>query len=124
MERQESPGQLIVFDPPKEFRRGAKGVYEPPREILQSIPGLKMVEMDRRKEFAWCCGAGGGVKETNPDYALWTAEKRVQEAVSTKAEAIVTGCPGCESLFNNAIGKSNSGLKVYDIVELLSKATL
>ena len=121
---QRVPGQLIIFDPPKEFRRGTKGVYEPPRELMQKIPGLKLVEMDRHKEFAWCCGAGGGVKETNPEYALWTATERIHEAASTRAEAIVTGCPGCESLFNAAIGKNNSKLKVYDIVEILAMATL
>jgi Fe-S oxidoreductase len=118
------PGQLIVFDPPKEFRRGTKGVYEPPRNLLQSIPGLKMVEMVRHEEFAWCCGAGGGVSETNPEYALWTATKRIEEATSTKAEAIVTGCPGCENLFEAAIRKNESRLKVYDIVEILSRAIL
>jgi Fe-S oxidoreductase len=118
------PGQLIVFDPPKEFRRGDKGVYAPPRELLQSIPGLKLVEMDRHKEFAWCCGSGGGVKETNPEYALWTATKRIEEAADTKAEAIATGCPGCENLFDAAIQKNNSDLKVYDIVEILAKAIL
>lgn len=37
------------------------GVYEPPREILRSIPGIELVEMYRIKEYAWCCGAGGGV---------------------------------------------------------------
>jgi Fe-S oxidoreductase len=80
--------------------------------------------MDRHKEFAWCCGGGGGVKETNPEYAVWTATKRVEEAVSAKADAIVTGCPGCENLFDKAAKKNSSSLKVYDIVEILSMATL
>lgn len=121
---QRVPGQLIIFDPPKEFRRGTKGVYEPPRELLQNIPGLKLVEMDRNKEFAWCCGGGGGVRETNPEYAVWTASKRIEEAASVKAEAIVTGCPGCENLFDTAIRENSCSLKVYDIVEMLSMATL
>ena len=47
-------GQLIVHDPPKEYRRGTFGVYQPPREVLQLIPGLKVVEMERIKEYAWC----------------------------------------------------------------------
>ena len=38
------------------------GVYEPARDLLKSIPGLKLVEMDRIREYAWCCGAGGGVE--------------------------------------------------------------
>jgi Fe-S oxidoreductase len=116
------PGHIIVFDPPKEFRRGTHGVYEPPREILRSIPGLSLVEMDRVKEYAWCCGAGGGVRETNPGFALWTARERLKEAESTGAEALVTACPGCEKNFKNAISESGGTLKVYDVVELLEKA--
>lgn len=118
------PGQLIIFDPPKEFRRGTYGVYEPPREVLGSIPGLKLVEMSRRKEFAWCCGAGGGVKETNPDFANWTATERIKEARETGAVALATACPGCESILGAAVRESGDGMKVYDIVELLAASVL
>jgi len=116
------PGHIRIFDPPKEFRRGTYGVYEPPRDILKSVPGLKLVEMDRIKEYAWCCGAGGGVKETNPEFAKWTAKERIDEAESTGAEAVVTACPGCEQNFNDTIKENRSSLKVYDVVELLEKA--
>ena len=116
------PGHIRIFDPPKEFRRGTYGIYEPPRDVLSSVPGLKLVEMDRIKEFAWCCGAGGGVKETNPEFAQWTAKERIDEAESTGAEAIVTACPGCEQNFNDTVKDNRSSLKVYDVVELLEKA--
>jgi len=116
------PGYKFVFDPPKEYRRGTHGVYEPPREVLTSIPGLKLSEMDRIKEYAWCCGAGGGVNESNPEFSMWTAKERIEEAESTGAEAIVTACPWCEKTFNQAIKASGSSLKVYDVVELLEKA--
>jgi Fe-S oxidoreductase len=116
------PGDRFVFDPPKEYRRGTKGVYEPPRDVLKSLPGLKLTEMSRIKEYSWCCGAGGGVSESNPNFARWTALKRIEEAVSTGAGAIVTACPWCEKNFNEALGESGSSLKVYDIVELVEKA--
>jgi Fe-S oxidoreductase len=119
----EVPGHIRVFDPPKEFRRGTYGIYEPPRDVLKSIPGLKLVEMDRIKEYAWCCGAGGGVKETNPGFAQWTAQERITEAESTGAEAIATACPGCEQNLNDTIKENGSNLKVYDVAELLEKAT-
>jgi Fe-S oxidoreductase len=116
------PGHIRIFDPPKEFRRGTFGIYEPPRDVLRSIPDLKLVEMDRIKEYAWCCGAGGGVKESNPGFATWTAKERIDEAESTGAEAIVTACPGCERNFKDAIKECGSSLKVYDVVELLAEA--
>jgi Fe-S oxidoreductase len=90
------PGHRFVFDPPKTYRRGSNGVYEPPRDVLRSIPGVKLAEMVRIKEYTWCCGAGGGVNESNPEFALWTAKERLDEAGATGAEAIVTACPWCE----------------------------
>lgn len=116
------PGQMRLFDPPKEFRRGTYGVYEPPRDILKSIPGLEIVEMKRIKEYAWCCGGGGGVQESNPEYAEWTAQQRMEEAELTGADSIVTACPGCEKIFRDTIKHCGSKLKTYDIVELLNKA--
>jgi len=118
------PGHIRIFDPPKEFQRGTYGIYQPPRDVLNSIPGLKLIEMGRVKEYAWCCGAGGGVKETNPEFARFTARERIKEAESTGAEAIVTACPGCEKNFDEAIKENGSALKVYDVVELVAKATL
>lgn len=113
---------IRVFDPPKEYRRGTHGVYEPPRDVLKSIRGLKLVEMDRIKEYAWCCGAGGGVNETNPEFSLWTANERIKEAEMTGAAAIVTACPWCIKNFNEVIAQKGSNLKVFDIIELLEKA--
>ncbi|OGO30753.1 MAG: hypothetical protein A2Z29_03620 [Chloroflexi bacterium RBG_16_56_11] len=115
-------GDLRTFEPPKLYRRGMYGVYEPPRDVLKSIPGLKIVEMDRIKEYAWCCGAGGGVIESNPEFAMWTANERIDEAGSTGAEAIATACPWCELMLGQSVKSKGSNLAVYDIVELLEKA--
>jgi Fe-S oxidoreductase len=111
-----------IFNPPKEFMRGTYGIYEPPRDILRSIPGLKLVEMDRIKEYAWCCGAGGGVSVSNPDFSRWTARERIGEAESTGAEALVTACPWCIKNFDEAIKEKGSKIAIYDIVEMLEKA--
>lgn len=129
---------MRVYDPPRTLRRGTYGVYEPPRDLLKSIPGVKLVEMDRIREYGWCCGAGGGVRESNPEFAAWTAAERLSEAESTGAEALVTACPHCvQNLSGNggrgeegdgdargrAVGGPGSGgLPVYDIIEILDKA--
>ncbi len=123
-EGKQIPGQIRLFDPPREFRRGTYGVYQPPRELLAAIPGVTLREMDRTREYAWCCGSGGGVKESNPGFAEWTARERLTEAESTGAEALVTACPGCEKNFSDVLQNPEDSLKIYDIVELLAKATL
>lgn len=116
------PGDRFVFDPPKPYRRGTNGVYEPPRDVIRAIHGIRFTEMTRIKEYSWCCGAGGGVSESNPEFAVWTSQDRINEATSTGAEAIVTACPWCEKTLNEAVKESGSNMKVYDIVELVEKA--
>jgi len=115
-------GQMIVHDPPKKFRRGAGGVYEPPRDILKNIPGLNFVEMYRIREYAWCCGAGGGVIDAFPDFAEWTGAERLREAKAVGAEAIVSACPWCKRSFLNAARETGEKIEVYDIIELVQKA--
>ena len=90
--------------------------------MLRSIPGLELVEMERIKEYSWCCGAGGGVKEAYPDFALWTAKERIEEAKATGAEAIVTACPRCERNFIDAANRNGEKMKVYDILDLVEEA--
>ena len=120
----ELPGPSRIFDPPREFMRGTYGVYEPPRELLKSIPGVRLVEMDRVKEYAWCCGAGGGVRESNPEFADWSAAARIQEAETTGADAIVTACPGCQHGLAAAARKEGGAMQVYDIAEILGQSIL
>ena len=115
-------GQVIIHEPPKSTNYGANGVYEPPRDILNGIPGLKLVEMERIREYAWCCGAGGGVREGYPDFSSWTAKERIEEAKSTGAQAIVSACPWCERNFIDAVSENGGKMKVYDVVELVEQA--
>ena len=116
------PGDRFVFDPPKPYRRGTNGVYEPPREVITSLPGVTLTEMDRIKEYAWCGGSCGGVIDSNPEFAEWTANGEDRGSSSTGAEAIVTASPWSEKLFADTIAKNGGSLKVYDIVELVDQA--
>lgn len=115
-------GQMVVHEPKKPRYNGAMGIYDAPREILKRIPGIELIEMERIREYAWCCGAGGGVLEAFPEYSLWTAGERIEEAVATGAEAIVTACGWCERNFTDAIKENNQRMQVYDIVELVQQA--
>jgi len=109
-----------LYDPPKKLNRGTNGVYEPPRNVLRSIPGIDLIEMERIKEFSWCCASGGGVKSAFPDFAIWSARERINEAKSTGADALVTSCPWCEANFMDANEEEQSGeIKLYDLVDLV-----
>jgi Fe-S oxidoreductase len=114
--------QMYIYDPPKPWRKGTNGVYEIPRDVIKAVPGLKLAEMTRIKEYSWCCGAGGGVIESYPDFAIWTALERIEEAKSTGAEALVTACPWCKRNFLDALKESGDKLKILDIVELVEQS--
>jgi Fe-S oxidoreductase len=111
-----------VVTPPLERRRGTNGVYQPPRDILKSIPGVELVEMIRMRENAFCCGAGRGTKEAFPEFASWAAEQRLIEAKAVGAEAIVSTCPWCKNNFSQVLKKNGDSVKVFDISELILSA--
>jgi len=76
--------------------------------------------MVRNKENAWCCGAGGGVKAAFKDMALETAIDRINEAVDTGADILVSSCPFCQRNLMDAIKESGAKIEFKDIVELVN----
>jgi Fe-S oxidoreductase len=114
--------QVHTWEPRRPRYNGAYGIYDPPRNILNSIPGIKLVEMERIREYSWCCGAGGGCSDTYPEFSSWTAGERISEANSTGAKALVTACPWCESNFKNAVDEKGNKIQVFDIIELVWQA--
>ncbi len=89
---------------------------------MKSVPGLKLVEMNRNKDDSWCCGAGGWLRNGYLDLAQWTADKRIEEAETTGAEALVTYCPHCEENLGEAIQRRGNNMKIYDLLDLVLQA--
>jgi Fe-S oxidoreductase len=96
------------------------GMYKAPRDVLQKIPGIELVEMTRNRHNAWCCGSGGGVRSAFKDLSSFAAKERIEEAMETEAEAIVSSCPFCLNQFKSNI--EDNGIQTYDISELIKKA--
>lgn len=111
-----------ITDPPKQIRRGSKGVYFQPRKILAAIPGLELVEMERVRENAFCCGAGGSVRRFAKDFALTTGAERLSEAVDSGAELLATACPFCKTNLSEAARTRGLRIDIRDIVEIAAEA--
>ena len=114
--------QIQIWEPRRPRYNGANGIYDAPRNILEAIPGVNLVEMERIREYSWCCGAGGGCNESNPEFSAWTAGERITEANSTGADAMVTACPWCKDNFDKAVDEDGNGIDVVDIIDLVAKA--
>jgi Fe-S oxidoreductase len=114
--------QVHTWEPRRPRYTGAFGIYDAPRNIINSIPGVELVEMERIREYSWCCGAGGGCSDTLPEFSSWTAGERLTEANATGADAIVSACPWCTNNFANAVDENGNKMQVLDIIELVQKA--
>jgi len=112
--------KAAYHDPCRLGRR--HGIFDAPRNILESIPGLELVEFERARKNSLCCGGGGSVMFWEPDYVRWTTDERIFEAEYLGAEAIVTACPICVRLFEEAIAAKGSEMKVYDLAEMLERS--
>ncbi|MFJ8247069.1 (Fe-S)-binding protein [Peribacillus asahii] len=99
-------------------------VYDPPREILKAIPGVKVVEADRNRENAMCCGAGGGMMWTEENTGTRINIARTEQLLETKPTMIGSGCPYCLTMISDGVkAKEVEGtVENYDIVEILEKA--
>ncbi|RIK06115.1 MAG: hypothetical protein DCC49_11765 [Acidobacteria bacterium] len=112
------------LDRPDEMRRaGQGGRYDEPRRLIESIPGVELVEMERIREYSWCCGAGGGCYESQEEFSLETAKERIEEAIATGADTLVTSCPWCVNNFNLAIEAMETGaIEVVGISQFIEEA--
>lgn len=115
--------ETVAFHDPCNLGRRAK-VYDAPRKVINAIKGINLREMERSREIAWCCGAGGGVMLAHPDFMRWVAEQRIKEAERIGATILITACPWCEYSFKQAIEATGSPLKLKNIVELIKEAYL
>ena len=95
------------------------GVYQAPRTILGSIPGIQLVEMERNQRWAWCCGGGGGAPEAYPELAQWNAQDRMREAMDTGAALVLTSSALCQQSFSAA---SDGTLPTMDLLEFACQA--
>jgi Fe-S oxidoreductase len=97
------------------------GVYEPPRRVLRSIPGLRLLEPPLTGSHALCCGGGGGLWMYNKDLAEKVTRMKLGEQLGPLgADGIVTGCPNCMLIMKYAAGPG-SEKSILDLSEIVDR---
>lgn len=113
--------KVIYHDPC--FLGKQNDVYDEPRQVIESLPGVELLEFDRSKGRSLCCEGGGGRMWIDiPGPRL--AENRVREAVDSGAEILAVACPFCLSNLEDAARTAGleGEMEIMDVAELLSLA--
>jgi len=99
-------------------------IYDEPRQVLESIPGLELVEMVDSRENSLCCGGGGGRiwMETKKEERF--SDLRIEQAVEAGASVLAVSCPYCMLNFEDSLLTLDKGdiIEVKDIAQLVEGA--
>lgn len=98
------------------------GIYEEPRAVLKSIPGLRFVDLPMNRKFSVCCGGGGNVEMTDPDLSAQVAQAKLDSIKAVGADMVVTGCQQCVRTMTTRAKRQKINLEVKDLTELVVEA--
>jgi heterodisulfide reductase subunit D len=118
------PGRFearATYHDPCDLGRGMR-VFEPPREIIRSIPGLSLVELPENRERGFCCGGGGDIEMIDTKLVEEIASRLMGKVESVGAELVVTACQQCNRMIKNAARIGGKNIEVKDIVQLVAES--
>ncbi|MBI4595388.1 MAG: 4Fe-4S dicluster domain-containing protein [Candidatus Tectomicrobia bacterium] len=99
-------------------------IYFSPREVINSIPGLKLQELEKSRERSFCCGAGGGRMWLEEHLGKRINELRTDQIIEKKTDLVATACPFCLTMIEDGlkVKELSEAVKAYDIAELISQS--
>jgi Fe-S oxidoreductase len=100
------------------------GIYDPPRQILRALPGVKVVEMKRSRDKGFCCGAGGGRMWMEEHLGTRINHARLEDVVACNPQLVGTACPFCYTMLADGIKEKELEKKyrAADLAELVLEA--
>jgi len=96
------------------------GIYDAPRDTIRDVTGLPVNELDRNRENAFCCGAGGGRMWLEEHEGTPINRNRVKEALAKKPDTICVSCPFCMTMFEDGLKDFSGKAQVKDIAEIVA----
>jgi glycolate oxidase iron-sulfur subunit len=97
----------------------AQRITRAPRLILESIPGLRLVEMTHPDR---CCGSAGVYSLTQPEMSRDLLDNKLDDIARTGADVIATSNPGCMAQLEAGLRRRGLTTQVVHVVELLDRA--
>ncbi len=112
------PVQIVTYHESCHLCHGQK-ITTQPRELLRTIPGLKLVELE---ESSWCCGSAGIYNLTQPEMAATLLHRKIQHIKSTGAQVVATANPGCLLQLINGARSEGLNIRIVHPITLLAEA--
>jgi glycolate oxidase iron-sulfur subunit len=94
-------------------------VTRQPRELLQTLPGVSIVEL---KESTWCCGSAGIYALSQPEQAEQLLQRKVAHVLDTGASVVATGNPGCQMQIARGLRGTGRAVRVVHPISLIAAA--
>lgn len=114
-------GGIKVYDPPRPIDYGSGGLFEEPRRVLSDMCEGALVELPRRREYAWNAGETGQAAAVAPELVANTARIRIEEARACGVTTLVTECPQAEATLR-AAARDVEGVLVRTLTDLLTRS--
>jgi len=111
----------VTYHDPCDLGR-AERVFDAPRELIRSIPGVELVELSKNRENCQCCGGGGNLEMIDAKLSSKIAERKIREVLDTGAQAVVTACQQCVRTMATYSRRNKVPIEVLDITMLLHRA--
>lgn len=110
--------RVITYHDPCDLGK-RNGIIDEPRFILENIPGIELREMANHRQNSLCCGGGGNVEAFSPDAVIQASKNRLEQAVNTGAEYLVSACQQCMRTFFNGAKKNQIRIRAIDLTQLV-----
>ena len=118
-------GATVTYHDPCYLGRH-NGIYDEPREALNKIPGLQLIEMSDSLEDSLCCGGGGGRIWMETIRGERFSDLRLEQAMDVGAEVLVTSCPYCIANFEDSrlTLDVTEKIEIKDITEMIQESIM
>jgi heterodisulfide reductase subunit D len=111
----------VTYHDPCDLGRGAR-VFDEPREVIRSIPGVNLIELPKNRENCQCCGGGGNLEMIDAQLSAEIARQKIDEVLGTGAQAVVTSCQQCVRTMTSYVRRNKVPVEVMDITQLIHRA--
>ncbi len=110
----------VTYHDPCDLGRGLN-IFEEPRAVIKSVPGIDFFELSNNRDKGYCCGGGGDMEMIDHELSVRISSHLIEETEEKGGEILLTACQQCKRMILNGVKEKGSRIKVMDISELIER---